>query len=58
MWRMVISSKKNRKGEAFILYGDKFVMKVYRFRNTEEFARKIVEMLNAQSATQPPKELS
>lgn len=45
-WRMVISSKKGRKGEAFILHGDTFVLKVYRKSNTTEFAHFLVDLLN------------
>ena len=45
-WRMVISDKPSRRGEAFIMYGEKFVMKVYRVSNTIPFANHVVDLLN------------
>lgn len=45
-WRMVISNKKGRKGEAFILHGNTFVLKVYRVGDATKFAHFLVDLLN------------
>ena len=45
-WRMVISNKKARKGEAFVLHGDTFVLKVYRVGDATAFAHFLVDLLN------------
>lgn len=45
-WRMVISNKPGRKGEAFILHGDTFVLKVYRVGDAAAFAHFLVDTLN------------
>jgi hypothetical protein len=43
---MVISNKKSRRGEAFILHGDTFVLKVYRVNDAAAFAHFLVDTLN------------
>lgn len=48
-WRMVVSNKPQRKGEAFILYGDLFVLKVYRISNATRVAQWIVDLLNGEA---------
>lgn len=50
-WRMVLSSKKARRGEAFILHGDTFVLKVYHVGDAPAFARYLVDLLNADVAS-------
>lgn len=58
MWRMVISSKKDRKGEAFVLHNNTFVLKVYRVGDAAAFARYLVMLLNAADAPEVQKLLS
>lgn len=47
MWRRVISKKPERKGEAFVLHNNTFVLKVYRVGDAAAFARYLVTLLNA-----------
>jgi hypothetical protein len=46
-WRFVISPKPNHRGEAFVLFGDTFVFKVYRVANPVDIARCLCDVLNA-----------
>jgi hypothetical protein len=48
-FRMVISNKPGRKGEAFVLHNDTFVLKVYRVGDAIAFANYLVNLLNADS---------
>lgn len=47
-WKAVVSKKPLRAGEAFILRGDTFVMKIYKDSVTDpfRFARWIAEQMN------------
>ena len=51
LWRMVLSAKKARRGEAFILHGDTFVLKVYHVGDAPAFAHYLVDLLNADVAS-------
>ena len=51
LWRMVLSAKKARRGEAFILHGNTFVLKVYHVGDAPAFAHYLVDLLNADVAS-------
>ena len=57
-WRVVISPKPERRGEAFVMRGDTFVLKVYRDSVTDvhSFARWIAGQMNILEQRQAAKQ--